>query len=501
MEPVDPGAKSPDASPDASPTEAAPQPASLSPRARFALAHVTGAGLSAFFLLCALAVLPSMFQEGPAPTQELSGHLTGAHLTQGKTKLENSFAFTVKEHAQTFVATGLKEIDQMVFTSEKNGAFLQFEVDTQPLQAGDKTLKVRTLKSIKNVYLSISDTGELAKSRGIAITFFVLFLGAGLGFGLRLRKKFTGLTPEAAATLKLDPLVVLGLNYPLASGAIPFAAAFVIGVLVGGSGAWATAFGVSFLGYGVFVAWYLILGRKLLILQGLRAIHTQTTAYTGERVKTDKPTHVKAVELLVRAGKLDVQSPEGKTPLMMALEKGQWDAAEALIRAGANVNLQAADGTTALAIAAKAKNFPLSNKLVQAGASCLLKNAEGKNAAEIANGIDKNQAVADLLNKIQQAQILLFSSLEGRQMDGLARALATGAKPGIVNDKRMPALAVAVSSGFGEGVRRLIQEGAPVDEALAQAAAASSDPVIQKSVAEAWEKVLRQRAQTQRAAT
>ena len=66
--------------------------------------------------------------------------------------------------------------------------------------------------------------------------------------------------------------------------------------------------------------------------------------------------HVSVIDVLVSQGgdmnqRIESGWGKGRTPLMMALRCGKIEAAEQLIRLGADVNIEDSDGNTALSIA------------------------------------------------------------------------------------------------------------------------------------------------------
>lgn len=82
---------------------------------------------------------------------------------------------------------------------------------------------------------------------------------------------------------------------------------------------------------------------------------------------------------------INLQDAYGYTPLMYAVENGNFDAAKALIKHGANPNLQNKDGDTALTIALSMMHIPYMAKLlVINGADPSIKNSSGKSAQDIA---------------------------------------------------------------------------------------------------------------------
>lgn len=109
----------------------------------------------------------------------------------------------------------------------------------------------------------------------------------------------------------------------------------------------------------------------------------------------------RAAEALVRAG-ADVNLRVGAaqyTPLMLAVAGGSVDTVELLLKHGADIDAQNAGGLTALMIAAANNHAEMAELLVKAGANPHLKSEDGRTAMAIAED-SESEAVVALLKKL-----------------------------------------------------------------------------------------------------
>ncbi len=112
----------------------------------------------------------------------------------------------------------------------------------------------------------------------------------------------------------------------------------------------------------------------------------------------------KIKQILVKGADINAPEPEaGDTPLLAAIDKGQWAAAEFLLKQKPDLNLQDKNGNSPLYLAVSKGDpaLPMVNRLLEAGAKADLGPSKGDNAGatplHIACAIGANGCVESLL--------------------------------------------------------------------------------------------------------
>jgi ankyrin repeat protein len=132
---------------------------------------------------------------------------------------------------------------------------------------------------------------------------------------------------------------------------------------------------------------------------------------------------------------LNAQDEAGMTPLLYALDFGQFELAQNLLGLGADPNLSDLRGTTALTISVVGGSLELVESLLESGAN-------------------PNQNV-DLI----ETTVLMIATLEG-QLPIVQTLIKAGANPNHQNQEGMTALMLAADMGEQQVVEYLTQNGA-----------------------------------------
>jgi type II secretory pathway predicted ATPase ExeA/tetratricopeptide (TPR) repeat protein len=110
----------------------------------------------------------------------------------------------------------------------------------------------------------------------------------------------------------------------------------------------------------------------------------------------DRPEVLRAV---VRAGRrLDVEMADGKTPLMMAAERGRTEAVRVLLQGGAAPNARSRTGQTALMLSAAVGDAGAARSLLDRGAAVNAQSVDGRTALMMAAERGQLEAVRLLLD-------------------------------------------------------------------------------------------------------
>uniref|UniRef100_A0A1X7SZV2 Uncharacterized protein n=1 Tax=Amphimedon queenslandica TaxID=400682 RepID=A0A1X7SZV2_AMPQE len=109
--------------------------------------------------------------------------------------------------------------------------------------------------------------------------------------------------------------------------------------------------------------------------------------------------NIEAVKFLLQLVYIDHTNEEGRTPLMLACERGHEDIVHSLLSAGANVNIQDNKGWTALMRASEHNHISIIHVLLQANANPHLKKSNGSNALMIASYYGNYEVVELLISK------------------------------------------------------------------------------------------------------
>ena len=107
--------------------------------------------------------------------------------------------------------------------------------------------------------------------------------------------------------------------------------------------------------------------------------------------------------LLLAGAKIDFVNVDNHTPLFIAAEEGNYEVAELLIEADANLDIQSTfdmwTGYTALTIAIKNKHLKIAIKLIKAGADVRIKDQFGWSLINRAAAIGSTEVTKLLLEK------------------------------------------------------------------------------------------------------
>ncbi|GBG32490.1 Ankyrin repeat domain-containing protein 50 [Hondaea fermentalgiana] len=177
-----------------------------------------------------------------------------------------------------------------------------------------------------------------------------------------------------------------------------------------------------------------------------------------------------AAEMLIKSGaNLDIQAKTGYTALMFACQNKQPRLARMIIKRGAALDLANSDGWTALMTAACHGEPDTVGLLADYGASLDLQNKTGMTAllGAIEHGKEENAllliergAAVDIVNRDGYSALMTACSL---QLPRVASVLLDrGADPTIVAESGWTALMLAARHGMTDTVQLLIQRGAPI---------------------------------------
>jgi len=141
----------------------------------------------------------------------------------------------------------------------------------------------------------------------------------------------------------------------------------------------------------------------------------------------------------IKAGSdLNILEPSRESsPLITAAALGKTEAAEILIKGGADLNYQNVDGSTALHTAAAFGNTEIAKILIDSGADLNCKNNEGSTALHTAAFFCRTEIVEDLLKKGADKTIknksgkTAFEIVEGpfEDVKGIYDIIGVGLKP------------------------------------------------------------------------
>ncbi|WP_207478448.1 ankyrin repeat domain-containing protein [Arenibaculum pallidiluteum] len=110
----------------------------------------------------------------------------------------------------------------------------------------------------------------------------------------------------------------------------------------------------------------------------------------------DRPEVLRGV---IRDGRrLDVEMPDGKTPLMLAAERGRTESLRLLLQAGAGANARSRTGQTALMLAASAGDPGSVRALLDSGAAVNAQSVDGRTALMVAAERGQLDIVRQLLD-------------------------------------------------------------------------------------------------------
>jgi len=141
----------------------------------------------------------------------------------------------------------------------------------------------------------------------------------------------------------------------------------------------------------------------------------------------------------IKAGSdLNILEPSRESsPLITAAAMGKTEAAEILIKGGADLNYQNVDGSTALHTAAAFGNIEVAKILIDSGADLNIQNKDGSTALHTAAFFCRTEIVEDLLKKGADKTIknksgkTAFEIVEGpfEDVKGIYDIIGVGLKP------------------------------------------------------------------------
>lgn len=325
---------------------------------------VSSACLAAYCLASFLASSPE------EALGTINGVLKDARAVYASKQPDNRLEFHFEKIDQLFVARGVNTANLQFFLArEAPGSDLTATLSKSQLGNPDlESVEVHELKSKKTVYLKLSsrlkDQERWQQFAGIAL---VGALGAIAWLLLRIRRKLKGVDPEAPLLFKqLDPLILLAAD------------------------------GLTWVPQKV--------ARLLPFLVTVREAKAAHEAAMPARPQTQKPTHMKALQMLVESGRIDAKDGQGRTPLQIAAGMGQTEVVDALLKLFANPDNIDQEGNTPLMAAVKGKHLGVVLKLLDWAPNLGLKNLEDKTALDLATDL-KQEAMMQLFKKSQNAAL------------------------------------------------------------------------------------------------
>ncbi len=184
----------------------------------------------------------------------------------------------------------------------------------------------------------------------------------------------------------------------------------------------------------------------------------------GERLLKEGIDRAIAIDKAERAGLAAYwKTIEKRTPLMVAIGRGDAAAVVALTDAGAAVDETNPHGRTALAFAAEDGSEELVALLLQRGARPDARDADGQTPASLAAAGDHIAALAALAPSPELRQEAAQAAVRARALGALAHLLAEGADPDSLDEEARTPLMHALAAGDAQLARTLLRAGAVID--------------------------------------
>ncbi|KAJ0045869.1 hypothetical protein Pint_06566 [Pistacia integerrima] len=152
---------------------------------------------------------------------------------------------------------------------------------------------------------------------------------------------------------------------------------------------------------------------------------------------------------------LDCRDKEGRTPLHLAVSKGNIRCAKVLLESGANKDAKSKDGRTALNIAAANGDRRMAEVLIEMGADPTIMDDRGRSCFDVAR--DKGQV--EVMEILERGEAILMAARRG-DLDRLEALLDKGANMNYEDQYGLRALHVAAIKGHKHVVLMLIEFGA-----------------------------------------
>lgn len=177
------------------------------------------------------------------------------------------------------------------------------------------------------------------------------------------------------------------------------------------------------------------------------------------------------VQMLAEKGiNVNEQQANGKYPLEFAVEKKQTANVKTLLEANADLKIQTSAGDPLLSLSIEKRDDSIAGLLLKKGADPNGKNRTGRN--HLFHSLDENQPAifkllidfnADVNEKDAQGTPLIFSAAEKNRTVFLKYILEKNADPNAADTKSNTALIVASWKGYYEPVKLLVDKGADVN--------------------------------------
>ena len=349
----------------------------------------------------------SLNVKGPGTIVEIRGPLRSLQRIQGSITTGDLFEFSVKNQAKIFTISDLGVADQNLLVSvEKPGTEFKFTVEKNVLEQEKKIrVPVLSLSSPNNVYLAEKDLRAAAtKDRVVLLFLSLLAFAFGLWFVRFLQKSMQGSDNVSRSDNRsIDPIVAWVAYHPrLVFGGGTSLLLFIVLSLVVGLVAGLTG---SAAFYAAFFFWFRRRGDRF---PWLKAITEKDSTYRLNQLSrptTVLPKYFKAIQLLIKAEKINIKDIQGRTPLHIVIEADLTEAIGLLLKAGADPNLQNSTGDTPLMLATRAGRLGAVMKLVEAGAIVKIENVEKETALSIAKQ-GKHRGLSDYLSRTAAHQEL-----------------------------------------------------------------------------------------------